>query len=608
MNFILNMAWREMRSSWRRLLLFFLCIAIGVGSIVGLRSLVQSVNAAIRRESRLLIAADVVAEMNGPWNAEAMAMFERYFRSPLVTGHTEALELGTMVRAAAVPDAVPRLVWLTGVQPAYPLYGEVRLADGRRYEHALLKDRGVLVRPKLLQQHNIKVGDEIRIGRLNFTIRGVIEKEPGQMAHFRPAPRVLVDFDDAQAAGLTDFGSRVDRQMLFKTREGQEMTLARQLRREKLTQPIPDIYSFRSQEGFLNARLAQVESYLSLLGLRILALGGIGISSVTRVFIQQKMKTIAILKCLGGTNRRVLGAYLAQTMALGLTGSLLGLALAELVTIGLPKYLADRISFDIEYDVTWQAALQGMGAGILIALLFSLPPLLEIRRVKPILVLRQQAAASDRRVDWLRLGAGALILLGLLLLAAWQAGSLVVGGLFLGGLLATACILSLAGAALVGSLRRMGRLPSFVLRQGVGSLHRPGNQTKLILFAVGLGAFFVITVYLVQRGMLSEVNFHRILLTHELGLIYIQKDQRAEIESLITRLAGEAPVMIPILRARRWGADRPDGNTRSVTNRSWKPTRRSLPAGSGNRRRARSRKSRSMKDAATTWGCVSATR
>ncbi|MGH9845122.1 MAG: ABC transporter permease [Blastocatellia bacterium] len=294
MNFILNMAWREMRASWRRLLLFFLCIAIGVGSIIGLRSLVQSVNAAIRRESRLLIAADVVAGMEGAWSAEATAMFERCFRSPLVMGHTEALELGTMVRAAAAADAVPRLVWLTAVQPAYPLYGEVRLADGRRYEHALLKDRGVLVRPKLLAQHNLKVGDEIRIGRLNFTIRGVIEKEPGQMAHFRPAPRVLVDFDEAQAAGLTDFGSRARRQMLFKTREGQEEMLARQLRREKLTQPISRIGSYRAQEGFMNERLAQVESYLSLLGLMILALGGIGISSVTRVFIQQKMKPLRL--------------------------------------------------------------------------------------------------------------------------------------------------------------------------------------------------------------------------------------------------------------------------------------------------------------------------
>ena len=89
MKFVLNMAWREMRASWHRLLLFFLCIAIGVGSIVGLRSLIQSLHAAISREARLLIAADVEVRADGPWKAESRAVLERYFHSPLVEDHTE---------------------------------------------------------------------------------------------------------------------------------------------------------------------------------------------------------------------------------------------------------------------------------------------------------------------------------------------------------------------------------------------------------------------------------------------------------------------------------------------------------------------------------------
>ncbi|HEV2667337.1 MAG TPA: FtsX-like permease family protein [Blastocatellia bacterium] len=550
MNFVLNMAWREMRASWHRLLFFFLCIAIGVGSIVSLRSLIQSIKVAVKREARLLIAADVAVSVTGPWKTESLAALERYFNSPLVLDHTEALDLGTLVRATADPNAVPRLVWLTAVQPQYPFYGEVRLAGGQRYDHSLLKDRGVLVRPKLLIQHNLKVGDEIKIGRLNFTIRGVIEKEPGQMAHFRPAPRVLVDYNDLLASGLTDFGARVNRKMLFKTREGQDQTLMRQLWRELRTHGRVEVQSFRSREGPLNEQLAQLENYLSLLGLVILALGGIGISSVTRVFIQQKMKTIAILKCLGGDNRRVLGLYLAQVLALGLLGGLLGLALAKATTIGLPKYLADRILFDIEYGVTRQAALQGLGAGVLVALLFSLPPLLEVRRVKPILVMRNETTESQKRVDWLRLSSGSLILLGLFALSAWQAGSFKIGGLFLAGLAGTTFILNLVGVALIRSLRQARRLPSFILRQGVNSLYRPGNQTRVILFAVGLGAFFVITVRLLQVNLVSEFNYNETLAMHDLGMIDIQKDQRAELEAMVSRLAGEAAVMIPILRMR----------------------------------------------------------
>src|SRR5262249_23867311 len=164
----------------------------------------------------------------------------------------------------------------------------------------------------------------------------------------------------------------------------------------------------------------------------ILVLGGIGVSSVTRVFVQQKMKTIAILKCLAGKNVRVLGAYLAQILTLGLLGTLMGLLVAKAVTAVLPKLFADFIPFNVEFGLTWQAALQGLGVGTLISLLFSLTPLLEIRRIKPILVLRSLATPPRsrlalRNLDWMKLASSLILVLGLVALASWQAGSLAGG-------------------------------------------------------------------------------------------------------------------------------------------------------------------------------------
>jgi len=433
MKFVINLAWREMRASWHRLLFFFICIAIGVGSIVALRSLVQNVKAALGHEARSLLTADVQASSGSPWNVETKATLERYYKSPMVEAHTETLETATMLRSVENVNTPPKMVELKGVQSGFPFYGEMVLAGGAKYSHDLMKDRGALVKQSLMTALDLKIGDQVRIGDRNFTVRGVVESEPGSgMNAFSFGPRVLVDYNDAIAAGVNKWGSRVRYRALFKTRQGDVEPLLVALERDLKKQPHVAVRSFRFSQDRMSESLTQVEDYLSLIGLIILVLGGIGISSVTRVFVQQKMKTIAILKCLGGKNARVLGAYLAQILTLGLLGSAMGLLFAKVITTLLPKVFASSIPFNIEFGLTWQAALQGLGVGLLISLLFSLVPLLEIRRIKPILVLRSLTTPGKPRLgrpdwknlDWLRLAAGLLVVLGLIALASWQAGSL----------------------------------------------------------------------------------------------------------------------------------------------------------------------------------------
>ncbi len=551
MKFIINLAWREMRASWHRLAFFFICIAIGVGSIVSLRSVVQNIKVSVGRESRSLLTADVQVSTNNPWNAEARSVLERYYGSPLVEDHTEALETSTMVRSAADQAAPPKMVELKAVEPKFPFYGEMVLSDGLRYSHDLLKDRGVLVKQNLLATLNLKIGDRIKIGDLDFTIRGVIEREPGNtMNAFSLGPRVMIDYEEAKAAGLTSFGSRARYRVLFKTREGAMESLVLQLRRELKAQPNINVRSFRFSQDRLSESLTQVEDYLSLIGLVILVLGGIGISSVTRVFVQQKMKTIAILKCLGGRNVRVLGAYLMQVLTLGVFGSLLGLVLAQAVAWLLPKYFAGRLPFNLEFDLTRQAVFQGLGVGFLISLLFSLLPLLEIRQIKPILVLRQAEPAGRRKFDWERIIAGSVVVLGLLGLAGWQAGSLRIGAIFLGGLAVMTFVLNLVATLLIKFLRGLRHIPSFTLRQGINSLYRPGNQTRIILMAVGLGVFFIVAVRLLQLNLREEFALDLNNFRADMYLIDIQRDQRAGVDEIIKKYTGINPDLVPTVRAR----------------------------------------------------------
>jgi putative ABC transport system permease protein len=569
--FVINLAWREMRASWRRLLFFFICIAIGVGSIVALRSLVQNVKAALGHEARSLLTADVQASSGSPWNAEIRATLERYYKSSLVEAHTETIETATMLSSVEDKNAPPKMVELKAVQPQFPFYGEIVLAGGAKYSHDLVKGRGALIKQSLMTALDLKIGDLVKIGDLDFAVRGVIESEPGAaMAALSFGPRVIVDYDDAVASGVNQWGSRARYRALFKAREGAMDPLLEGLQRDLRRQPHVAVRSFRYSQDRMSESLTQVEDYLSLVGLIILVLGGIGVSSVTRVFVQQKMKTIAILKCLGGKNARVLGAYLAQILTLGLLGSLMGLLVAKAVTALLPKLFADAIPFNVEFGLTWQAALQGLGVGTLISLLFSLTPLLEIRRIKPILVLRSlttahpRARRAFRNLDWMKLASSLILVLGLVALASWQAGSLKVGGIFLGALAAMTLLLNVMAAALMKFVRGFRRLPSFSVRQGVNSLYRPGNQTRIILMAVGLGVFFVVAVRSLQLNLRQEFAIDMNALLADMYLIEIQPDQRGGVGEIVAKYTGSKPQLIPTISARLAGISNTQANLDNV--------------------------------------------
>ena len=540
-----------------RLLFFFICIAIGVGAIITLRSLVQNLSARVSREARSLLTADVQVSSNSAWSEEDRSKLERNFKSPLVESHTEMVDVATMVRPVAEPavasgsGGAPKLAEAKAVQPGFPFYGELVLGEGARYDFGMLRDRGVLVKPVLLSALNAKIGDRVRIGTLEFTIRGTIEQEPGNtLSAFSFGPRVIIAFEDARAAGLLSFGSRARYRVLFKTHANSDGELLRSLREDFKARPLVNVRSFRFSQDRMGESLTRVEDYLSLVGLIILVLGGIGISSVTRVFVDQKIKTIAILKCLGGRNSKVIGTYMAQVLFLGIAGSLLGLLLARVTVAFIPVYFAGRLPFGLEFGLTLPAILQGLGLGLMIAMLFSLLPLLEIRNIKPVLVLRHDLTMRRGRLDWLRIGAGVVVLAGLVALSTWQAGSFRIGMIFLAGFAAVALILNLAAALLMRVLRSLRSLPSFVLRQGVTSLYRPGNQTRTILLAVGLGVFFILSIRMLQANLLGEFDLDMDDARADLYLIDIQKDQREGVIKLVNEATGSAPTLIPTVRGR----------------------------------------------------------
>ena len=550
MRFVLAMAGREMRASWRRLVFFFLCISIGVGSIVTLRSVIQSVRQVFAGEARALLGADLVVSTNRPVDAELAGKIDGALAAA-GADVTRTVEVATM--ASVGTGGAARMVELKAVSPGFPYYGVLQLAGGTPYTYDTLAGFGALVRPELLAQLGLAVGDEVSLGGRAFRIRGVIDAEPGRrLGAFSLGPRVIVALPDLEATGLLAFGSRATYQRLVRVGDDRLPALTRQLRAD-LANTFVRVRPYTATEDDMGEDFARAENYLSLVGLVVVILGGVGVSSVTRVFVQQKLRSIAVLKCLGARAAQVLAIYVVQVLGLGVLGSVVGVGLAAAVMALVPRWLSPAMTqgLAIDYALTPSAVGQGVATGLLVSLLFALVPLLDVRYVKPSRLLRDETAGRPR--DWVRWAVMAVVGGSLVAITIWQAGSARIGGIVAIGFVVLAATLYGAGRALIAAVRPLGASGWFPLRHAALQLTRPGSQVHLVLLTVGLGTFFILGVRALQENLVQEVSVDLAADAPDMFLLDIQTDQLAGVTRVLSEARpADAPAArtLPVLRAR----------------------------------------------------------
>ena len=495
------------------------------------------------------MTADIDVTSTNDFSPTDVAKIEETIaKFPIVEARNETISTASMARPADPANESLEFVELKGIEPPFPLVGTFNTSDGQSFDFKLLYNHGAVMARILLEELNVRIGDKLRIGESEFQIRATFDEEPGGSSGFRMGSRVFVEKKAFDEAGITRNTSRVRRRILYRTSEN-PTELVKALR-DALKGTTVQVNSYREQQDNLNEQFVRTENYLSLTGLLILVLGGVGVWNVARAFVEQKRKTVAVLKCLGASGTRIITVYLLQIVTLGLIGSFFGVFLAQCGLWFAKLRFIDALPAKMSYAVTFSTSWQGVVLGVLISVLFSALPLLQIRTIKPKLLLRDENNTNLAKLDWTKWIFGAVCMAMLLGLAVWQAGSVKVGAFFLGGLMATGLMLYVSGAILTWLLKKVKRLSSFSIRQAVNSLYRPGNQTRIILLAVGLGAFVVLAVQTMQTNLVREFDFARNQRLPSLIFVDIQKSQIDEVMQIIEHGIGEKAEAVPTVRAR----------------------------------------------------------
>ncbi len=583
-----KIAAREMHSSRGKFFFVILSVAIGVAALTGVRGFSSSFRATLLDRARSIMAADLSARTTQlPTPDEARGLDQIQAEGTAMTTVTETV---SMASAARTLD--PLLVSLKAVDPArYPFYGAVELDPAGSLAQVLTPDT-VVVADDLLVRLKLKIGDQLKIGDKLFRIAAVVTNEPDRLSSsFAAGPRVLISREGLAQSGLLKPGNRSGERYLFKVPpppNGRPISDAAVANlKDRLIHLLPEaqVIDYRETNPALTAGLDQATSLLSLMSLVALVLGAVGVAMAMRAHLAQRLDTIAIMKSLGATSAQVIKIYLLQTLLLGAAGGLLGTLLGLGVQLAFPYLLASLINVRPELHLDPRAIAAGFGAGILTTLLFTLPPLLDIRGVRPILILRRAVDDLDQPLGALLLAflrgqpqvhgltlpellryrlrknlaqilAFVVILAGLSFIAARVSDSPQVGKWFSLGLVGALLVLLLASFLVLAALkyflsRTRLHLPS-ILRHGLANLYRPGNPSSALLAALGLGVMQIMLVFLMQHAVVQQLQLSSTPNLPNIFLVDVADSEIAGVRTLLEHSPAVTapPELLPVITSR----------------------------------------------------------
>ncbi|MCI0753961.1 ABC transporter permease [Teichococcus vastitatis] len=540
----LRFARRELRGGIKGLRIVLACLALGVAAIAAVGTLRAATEAGLSADGARILGGDLSVRVS----YRPMPQTARDW----ITGHGARLSEVVEMRAMAVAASGDRtLVELKAVDNAYPLYGELLLDPPGE-----LMPGTAALDPLVADRLGLKPGDTLRLGEEQFRVTGTVSGEPDKVAS--PAilgPRAMINLDDLQATQLVQPGSLVQYEYRIALPEGvSPAVFAREFRAAH------DDGGWRIRDAAeaspgVNRFLDRAASFLTLAGLTALLVGGIGVATGVRAWLDQRARTIATLRCLGAPARLIFVTYLMQVMALSGLGILIGLVAGQGLTMLAAQALSGVLPVPPRLGFYPMPLLQAALYGVLTALAFALWPLGRAREIPGAALFRDMVqprgagGAGRPRLSLLLVNA-----LAVLALVALVVGSAEQPGFALGFCAAaggTLLLFRLGAAALSAAARRLRGVRRPALRLGLANLHRPGAPTALMLVSLGIGLTTLSAVAMIEGNLRRQIQGQLPDAAPNFYFIDIQNDQAARFDQLARAQPGVTEVRrVPSLRAR----------------------------------------------------------
>ncbi|MEE8150993.1 MAG: FtsX-like permease family protein [Nitrosomonadaceae bacterium] len=540
--FSFRMLRQDLRAGELHVLIFALVVAVGGMTTVGFFT--DRVQLALSRQSNQLLGADLIIVSDRPLPQHYA---DEAIRLGLAT--STALKFPSMV----VKGDNSMLVGIKAVTAGYPLRGELRITDNIDGELPSQKDRvanaipspgSVWVGNKLATRLVLKKGDTIEVGAAHLTVASLITREPDYSIGFiNLGPRVLINAIDLPATGLIQQGSRITYRLLVGGDAGSVKTLRNWIQsRLALGERIEGIRDARPE---IKAALERAEKFLGLAAMASVVLAAAAVALTTRRFILRHLDGCAVMRCLGARQTEILYLYLYHFIILGIVASVIGCLLGLVAQEALVYWLSTMV----EIELPWPSLLpvvHGILVGIVLLLGFALPPLLNLRSVPALRVLRRDIGLSNAY----SLTGYALGLAVLSALFLWKAGDARLGIFVMTGFIVAIAIFGLLGLLLVKTLLNTRSKTGGPWNYGLASIWRRATTSVVQTVALGLGLMALLTLTLIRGDLLQNWRTSLPPDTPNRFLVNIQEDQLQPLKVFFSQHNIAQPTVHPMVRAR----------------------------------------------------------
>ncbi len=525
---VLLMSWRDSRRNRLKLILFVLSIVFGLAALVAIRGFRTNVQDAIQSQSKELLGADV--EFRG--SAEFPEEIESYI-ADLGGERVDEIRMSTM--ALFESNGGSRLVQLRAFEKAFPFYGQPETRPEGimdRFHDGLY----VMMEESLMFQFSVSAGDRVKLGEVYFEVLGIVDRIPGESNLTGwIAPRVYISKRNLDETGLLGFGSRVFYRAYVQLEDASTIDADVERDRQLFRENRVSVDTVKEEQDDLGKSFQGVADLLNLIGFMALILGGVGVTSAVHVYLSGKMDTIAILRCLGTKSSVGVSIFLVQISGLGLVAALVGSLIGTGIQYFVPLFIKDFLPIDLDPRFAWMDLGVGLLFGWLVCFLFTLLPLLPLRKISPLRVLRTGVEKSGgfRKDPWVY-AVVAVLGLTMFLFGFAQTDSLKVNLAFSGGLVVVLGLLALIAWIFLKLVKKLvpKRLP-FAWRYGIANLYRPNNRTLLMLVALGLGFIIVLSLFLTKEAILNQLIVDRGEDSSNMIFFDIQPEQLEGVKEII---------------------------------------------------------------------------
>ena len=538
----LTLARRELRGGVRGLRIVLACLALGVAAIAAVGNLRAGIEQGLAENGRAMLGGDIDVQSGAQPLPDTLRDWLRARGATL----SEVVQMRSMLVA---PNGNRQLVELKAVDPAYPLVGAATLESPQPLQQALAN--GLVAEPLVLDRLGLKPGDQVRLGATTLTVRAALTTEPDRVsAPTLLAPRAMIALASLPATQLVQPGSLLNYDLRAILPPGESPSATADAIRHDFPGTGWRIRLAGEAAPGIARFVEQTSLFLTLVGLTALLVGGIGVATGVRAWLEARARSIATLRCLGAPIRTVFATYLIQIAVLCTAGILAGVLAGTLLTAAGIALFGDALPVPAKFGFYPRPLLLAVAYGILVAAAFALWPLARAAQIPGAALFRDSAAPRTTRAQPLLLAVNTAIVAALVALLVAASPDKAFALWFCAAAAATLVLFRLGGTALMVAARHAPHFRAPWARLGLANLHRAGAATPLMLVSLGLGLSTLAAVALIQGNIRNQVLEQLPAAAPTFFFIDIQNDQMDRFRTILHDQGVDDLTEVPSLRAR----------------------------------------------------------